>query len=309
MIKIDLITGFLGSGKTTFIKKYVRYLIEKGYKVGIIENDFGAVNVDMMLLQEDIGDQCDLEMISGGCDKETHRRRFKTKLISMGMLGYDRIIIEPSGIYDVDEFFDSLYEEPLDNWYEIGNVIAIVDAKIDRELSKESLYLLASEVANAGCIILSRCQQATRMQINETIDYINRAMIAVKCQRQFSNEVICKDWNKMKDEDFENILQCGYVSTSYVKMNLDHSQVFTSLYFMNVHMSEERLYDTVKQIMNDETCGRIYRIKGFIQIDQQWMELNATKDDISFHKISIGQEVIIVIGEGLNKKKIEQYWL
>ena len=49
MIKIDLITGFLGSGKTTFIKKYAEYLLKKGEKIGILENDFGAVNVDMML--------------------------------------------------------------------------------------------------------------------------------------------------------------------------------------------------------------------------------------------------------------------
>ena len=44
MVKIDLITGFLGSGKTTFIKKYVSYLVGKGYNVGILENDYGAVN-------------------------------------------------------------------------------------------------------------------------------------------------------------------------------------------------------------------------------------------------------------------------
>ena len=50
MVKVDLITGFLGSGKTTFIKKYAQYLIDQGYRIGIIENDFGAVNVDMMLL-------------------------------------------------------------------------------------------------------------------------------------------------------------------------------------------------------------------------------------------------------------------
>ncbi len=51
MIKIDLITGFLGSGKTTFIKKYASYLLKKGMNIGILENDFGAVNVDMMLLK------------------------------------------------------------------------------------------------------------------------------------------------------------------------------------------------------------------------------------------------------------------
>ena len=56
MVKIDLITGFLGSGKTTFIKKYAKYLIDQGLNIGILENDFVAVNVDMMLLQNIAGE-------------------------------------------------------------------------------------------------------------------------------------------------------------------------------------------------------------------------------------------------------------
>ena len=56
MVKIDLITGFLGSGKTTFIRRYAQWLIKKGYNIGILENDFGAVNVDMMLLKDLEGD-------------------------------------------------------------------------------------------------------------------------------------------------------------------------------------------------------------------------------------------------------------
>ena len=59
MVKIDLITGFLGSGKTTFIKKYAKYLIDKGENIGILENDYGAVNVDMMLLKELEGENCE----------------------------------------------------------------------------------------------------------------------------------------------------------------------------------------------------------------------------------------------------------
>ena len=42
MVKIDLITGFLGSGKTTFIKKYAKYLIDSGKNIGILENDYGC---------------------------------------------------------------------------------------------------------------------------------------------------------------------------------------------------------------------------------------------------------------------------
>ena len=149
MVKIDLITGFLGSGKTTFIKKYAKYLIDSGKNIGILENDYGAVNVDMMLLQDLMGDQCELEMVSGGCDKDCHRRRFKTKLIAMGMCGYDRVIVEPSGIFDVDEFFDALREDPLDKWYEIGNVIVIADAGLPEQMSKDAEYLLGSEAADA----------------------------------------------------------------------------------------------------------------------------------------------------------------
>ena len=149
MVTIDLITGFLGSGKTTFLKKYAEYLMDQGLHIGILENDFGAINVDMLMLHELRGDQCELEMIAGGCDAESHRRRFRTKLISMRMCGYDRVLVEPSGIYDVDEFFDVLREEPLDQWYEIGNVIAILYARLEKnltDLTKEDL----EEVSQCG---------------------------------------------------------------------------------------------------------------------------------------------------------------
>lgn len=309
MIKIDLITGFLGSGKTTFIKKYAQYLIGQGYKIGIIENDFGAVNVDMMLLQDIMGDQCDLEMISGGCDIETHRRRFKTKLISMGMLGYDRILIEPSGIYDVDEFFDVLYEEPLDQWYEIGNVIAIVDAKLENHLSQESHYLLASQVAHAGRIILSRSQEASDEDIQQTIEHLHQALEEVHCRRQFQDDIMTKDWDKLLEDDFHDILTCGYVLENYVKLSFDQNKTFTSLYFMNVHMSKEKLYETVQALLNDSSCGKIFRVKGFMQLpDETWIELNATHHHITMKPIQEGQDIMIVIGEGLHERNIRNYW-
>ena len=59
MVQVDLITGFLGAGKTTFLRRYVRYLVQQGHKVCILENDFGAVNVDAMLVQEVLGPGCD----------------------------------------------------------------------------------------------------------------------------------------------------------------------------------------------------------------------------------------------------------
>ena len=263
MVKIDLITGFLGSGKTTFIKKYAQYLMSHGFHIGILENDYGAVNVDMMLLQDLMGEQCELEMISGGCDKETHIRRFRTKLISMGMCGYDRVIVEPSGIFDVDEFFDVLHEEPLDNWYEIGNVITIVDAGLENDLSQEADYLLASEAANAGRILLSHADEADGAQIEQTIAHLNRAMAQIGCKRRFDTEIVKKGTIQLTNSDLESFSRCGYVYENYQKMDLSEQNGFQSLYFMNSTMSEETLKAAVKKLFADMLSDGSFEVYWF----------------------------------------------
>ena len=334
MVKVDLITGFLGSGKTTFIRKYAQYLMDTGNNIGILENDYGAVNVDMMLLQDLMGDNCELEMISGGCDKDCHRRRFKTKLIAMGMCGYDRVIVEPSGIFDVDEFFDILHEEPLNRWYQIGNVIAIVDSKLESDLSDEADFILASEVADAGCIVMSKSQEATPEEIQGTIEHVNGALEKVHCSRRFAkdfdgsgeagvtNNVIHKNWDEMSKEDFDRIASCGYEIASYRKLEFEAEDAFTSLYFMNVKMTEKELREAAEKILSDPACGHVFRMKGFMRIDDDensgqseqaqengnhWIELNATKNEITIRPLHVGQEVLIVIGEELQEDKIKSY--
>lgn len=305
MVKVDLITGFLGSGKTTFIKKYASYLMEQGQNIGILENDFGAINVDMMLLRELEGANCELEMVAGGCDKDCYRRRFRTKLIAMGMCGYDRVLIEPSGIFDMDEFFDALHESPLDRWYEIGNVITVVDAMLEENLSEDAEFILASEVADAGIVLLSKAQEAAETDIERTKAHLNKAMESVHCDRRFEKEIFAKDWNKLSDADFKRIQSAGYVGADYEKKDIAEEDAFQSLYFMNLTMPVEKLEEKVKQIFNDKECGNIFRIKGFMQPKpDQWIELNATHQNITIQPIKKGQEIFIVIGEKLNKEKI-----
>lgn len=307
MVKIDLITGFLGAGKTTFIKKYAQYLLDKGMEIGILENDFGAVNVDMMLLQSLMGDNCELEMISGGCDKETHKRRFRTKLISMGMCGYDRVIVEPSGIFDMDEFFDVLRDEPLDKWYEIGNVITIVDAKLEEEMSEEADYLLASEAAYAGRIILSHAEEATEEQKEHTVQHLNKALEQIQCKRRLDKEILCKSLSKLSQEDLEEVLNCGYVLENYRKIDIEEKG-FDSLYFMNLEIAADKMQGIVAQMMNDSECGSIFRVKGFVKsAEDKWQQLNATHNGITMEPIEVGQEVLIVIGENLKEDKIKNY--
>ena len=296
MVTIDLITGFLGSGKTTFLKKYAEYLMDQGLHIGILENDFGAINVDMLMLHELRGDQCELEMIAGGCDAESHRRRFRTKLISMRMCGYDRVLVEPSGIYDVDEFFDALREEPLDQWYEIGNVIAILDARLENNLSQQADYLLASEAANAGKVILSHADAAAREQCEDTVAHLNRALEQIRCDRRIDPEkdILQKNLTDLTKEDLEEVSQCGYRLESYRKMDLENGQSFDSLFFMEEKIKPEALERAVPRLFSDKSCGEVFRIKGFVKNGAgQWMELNATPDSHTMQSVAVGQEVLI----------------
>ena len=304
MIRIDLITGFLGAGKTTFIQKYAAFLLRRGKKAGIVENDYGAVNVDTMLLQELEQQGCVIESVAGACDADCHRRRFKTKLIALGMSGVDRVLIEPSGVFDADEFFDALYEPPLDRWYEIGSVIAIVDAQLGEELSDHSEYLLASQAANAGTVLLSRAEDASEDDIRRTVGHLNRAMAGVGCKRRFGDDVIACSWDDLSDADFEKIMDSGYVPESYVKRHEALDGAYRSLYFLNQPLTAAEAREKAERLLHDSACGRVFRVKGFLH-DGGWLQLNATRKSLTLTPIAQGQEVIIVIGEELNEEKIK----
>lgn len=340
MIKIDLITGFLGSGKTSFIKKYAKFLIEQGERICILENDYGAINIDMVMLNELLGPNCELEMVVGGDGHEAHRRRFRTKLISMGMLGYTRVIIEPSGIYDMDEFFDTLCESPLDRWYEIGSVISIVDGSRTSALSAEAEYLLMSESACAGKIVVSKlyghsssfgrqltddyaghadssgispgsCEEPGAAS-ERIISELNRTMEKYSCKRRFSMErdIIAKDWENFTHQDFESIKNAGYFHASHVKLPLSDNSDFQALFYLGFRTKEEDLRERLSKLLQDTDVGNIIRIKGFMAVsDSEALEINATKEAISLTAMTKHTEdVLIIIGEKLDKNRIAGFF-
>lgn len=324
MIQIDLVTGFLGSGKTTFLKKYAEYLVSQGYHVGIIENDFGAVNIDMLMLQDLLGDKIDVEQIVGGSVVTDWKRRFRTKLISMAMRGFNRILVEPSGIYDVDAFFDVLHDEPIDTWYEAGNVITILDANMDESMSAQEEYLMVSQSANAGKILLSKTQEASPQAIQNTVSHLNRIMEAFKCQRRFSlpggeteddsssqkaSIVFCKPWDDLTDEDFSSISACGWIRADHEKLWFDPKKAFSSLFFMHVKCSQKELQSAVTKIFEAKDLGSIFRIKGYLPLpDGEWLQINATPGNMITKHVPLGQEILIVIGQDLQEAALRPYF-
>ena len=312
MTKIDLITGVLGSGKTTFLHYYAEHFLKQGLKIAILENDFGAVNIDMMMLQDLKSDRCQIEMIAGGGDKDCHKRRFKTQLISLGMQHFDRVLVEPSGIFDMDEFFDTLYESPLDRWFQIGSVLTIIDSEMKDLLSPQMEYLLASESACAGKLILSkRSPEESEVQIAERIfTHVNRALTGIQCPRQFTlKDFSLKPWSEFSEQDFENFASAGYRSERYVKQ-LDFDSVESEVhYFMHIAVPEEKISSMLETILNASNYGTIFRIKGALpKSDGKAFKINAVHGKIEITSVPNAQAVLIVIGDKLNYAAIDEFF-
>jgi len=314
MIKIDLITGFLGSGKTTFIRKYVKYLEKKGEKICVIENDHGSVNVDLMLLDDIRSKNVNVEMIACACstDKSSHLRRYRAKLITNAMLGFNRVVVEPSGIYDIDEFFDCLYEEPLDDWYEVGNAITIVDSTLEDNLSKESDYILASQVSCAGTVLFSRVQELENEKeksIDSVKNHIKEALKGIRCNKEIDNIIVAKPWDDLTDDDLEKIRNSGYERSSYVKEPIIRNNGYKTFFYVKLNITKDELINRIHKIFADEKVGNVIRIKGFIPAENnKWVEVNATKKQLKVTESNVGQEIILVIGERMNMELVNGYF-
>ena len=144
--------------------------------------------------------------------------------------------------------------------------------------------------------------------MEQTIAHLNQALEKIHCKRQFSDDVWRKSVLQFVDKDFEKISTCGYQMKSYEKRFLEDEEGFQSLYYMNQSFDRKTLQNVVSQIFADTSCGNVFRVKGFLQDDQNaWLEINATKDAISFSPIAAGQDVVIVIGEHLDEEKLHSY--
>ena len=217
------------------------------------------------------------------------------------------MVVEPSGIFDVDEFLMSC---GMSRW--IGGIhwamsFAVVDALLPETLSPQAEYILASEAASAGRILLSRSQLATQAQRESAIDHLKRALAACKCSRTLTEEdFLIKDWADLEDADLAALDACGYQHADCEKLCFDVHDAFSSAYFLELGLPRQQLEARIPSLFTDAACGRVLRVKGFAPAPAGgWLELNATAAGCTLAPIPQGQEVVIVIGEALDKAAIE----
>lgn len=168
MTKIDIISGFLGAGKTTLIKKLLSEAL-CGEKVVLIENEFGEIGIDGGFLK-DSGIQ--ITEMNSGCICCSLVGDFEKSLSEvLDKFTPDRVIIEPSGVGKLSDIISAV--EKLDREdISLNSFSTVVDAKKCKMYLKNFGEFFCNQVENARAIILSRSQDASEEKLAETIDLL-----------------------------------------------------------------------------------------------------------------------------------------
>ncbi len=169
MTKIDIISGFLGAGKTTFIKKLLEEAIS-GEQVVLIENEFGEIGIDGGFLK-DAG--IEIREMNSGCICCSLVGDFGASLAEV-LTKYkpDRIIIEPSGVGKLSDVMKAVIDVSADMDVELNSAVTIVDAAKCRMYMKNFGEFFNNQIENAGTIVLSRTDITDAAKIQKDVELI-----------------------------------------------------------------------------------------------------------------------------------------
>jgi len=329
---VDVVFGFLGSGKTTFITK-VLHNWGKEEQIVVLVNEFGDVGIDGELLSSQGGNV--VEMPSG-CICCTLQSDFRNQIFEIYSAFHpDRIMIEPSGVATISTIDWILKAQTLEPVINAINKILIVDATGFKSLYKANRRFIESQVEGAHLVVLNKCDRVnkpTAMLTQSAISSINPDVMVLP------TEYADVDWQEYQQslpgtnlgalstpgrpqaDHFSNSEQVtadtAPSSKEEIIPHISHFQEtedalgyesFGSIY-------ENRIFDFENleiffQGLNSAEFGfgEIVRAKGIFCIGERWIVMEQASGDISSQPIRpFQQSKVTIIGKDLNRLAISE---
>ena len=258
MSKLYLVTGFLGAGKTTFLKNFVSQL--RGQKILLIVNEFGKEGVDGKLLK-DLG--AALSEISGGsvfCACRSDRLYFELK--NADGADYDVIIIEASGLSDPSGCRKLLKQGHFSD-IKLCGAVAIADVvRLKKYLSTS--VTAVKQIKAASLIVLNKCDMADEQQIEESLNLIRsirpNAIISITDHGKVDKDEVERAESALFEEEPSNNLA-------------DITAAKKTVYFKdNIGLEELKKFIT-------RVSPLTYRIKGFCECEGTVYLIDCVEND------------------------------
>lgn len=277
MTKIYLITGFLGSGKTTFLQKRLEH---NELKTGVLMNEFGQVSIDSSLIKCE--DMNFMELTNGSIFCSCLKTDFINGLITLAGSGLDVIYVESSGLSDPSNFTGilELVKEKSQSEIEFFGTICLVDGLYFFE-ELEKLVAIEKQIKHSHLVLINKydlIDDDKVLKIKKKIREINKQVLIFTTVNGWIEELdLIKDVNIsfiIQDEETSNTIEAKpktYTLKLEEKVNKEDL-----LYFL------------------DSVCKSFFRIKGFVEAEENLLKVD-----------SVGAKIDI---RNANEMEKEQYY-
>jgi len=309
--KVDIVSGFLGAGKTTLIKKLVTeaYI---GENIVVVENEFGKVNIDGKVL-EDNG--IIVEEITAGCICCSLTEDFISSIIKIReKFNPGRIIIEPTGVAKLSEILNACKDKEYEEFIEINHIVTVVDVKRFELSISYSKEFIDNQIRMTKSIILSKTADVEAGIIQNIIDYIKKInstanIISLQWDKVTGKDIISAVENRQETVNNRNKL--GKILGGKIYRSNSAHKFDTWEFETNKSFDHERIKSVFQMLKNKNEYGDIIRAKGIFKDNEgQWFKFDFVPGDITFEEYSKGSSGnVCIIGLNLNKNNISQLFI
>lgn len=331
MIKVDIISGFLGAGKTTFIKE----LISKVYgdeKIVLIENEFGEIGIDGLFMKES---GIEVTEMNSGCICCTLVGDFSKALKKVREeFSPDRIIIEPSGVGKLSDVARAVSDMRKEADADIENLITIVDGTKAEMYMKNFGEFFNNQIEYADTIVISRTQKIDEKNLRKCVESIRtkneKAAIVTTPWEELSAEAIKEALSRGRNFNLEIMERVDIMeiheedhdhSHHHHKENHDNEhhhdheghhhadEVFDSWGTETVHkFSRSELEDILGLLSTTESLGNVLRAKGIVEDENgRWVEFDMVPEETEIReRMPDYTGRVCVIGTHLNERELNK---
>lgn len=291
-MKILVVSGFLGAGKTTFIEKLSEKIEQN---IVVLENEYGEVGIDGDLLKKE---DVNIWELTEGCICCSMESNFANSVMTISnTMDPDILIVEPTGVGLLSSVMENIKKVEYDR-IKILNPVTIVDpACIDRYVD-EFGEIFIDQIKSTNTIVLSKTDSMTESEIIEAknkVHHINK-----------NAKIFSDDFSSYSDSWFSNIVNDSWDSSKHFVVNEVATPNIENIGFKGISFESLWKFESYMSAVMRGSFGNVIRAKGFLKIEGVWSKMDIVDKKYTLTKIDPMEESkLILIGTNLNKAELE----
>ena len=292
-MKILLVSGFLGAGKTTFIKELAKNI---NLEFVVLENEYADIGVDKDFLDEK---NLNVWEMSEGCICCSMKGDFKSSIKRIySEINPEYLVVEPTGVGMLSSIIENI-REINNNDIEILSPITLIDITSFSEYLETFNNFFTDNLKNTGKVILTKLENSNHFEIenikNEILKINNNLEIITDDYRNFQKEWFGEILNKSIDN---KIIDKNFSLKTHINLRTFSKE--------NVNLKTmDELGLLLNRLVNGD-FGKIYRAKGIVKIDGYWGKFNLVYKNFEMEPIIDAKGTkIVIIGNNLDIENLK----